>query len=241
MPPAAPRKKIHVAQSPSPVIQPSLDGASSVFAAELGKDENLLWQSRAGAGAYALAHLRSVIMGLAFIMAAIGWNAFVTRNEMMVEFKLVAWLFGVIGACYGVAPVWAYGEAKWFLFYALTNQRLLIVQLFPKRKVMSFPIKTIKRVVALNVHTSNGTLLIDAPGAASNNPIRPRAGFYGVKYAAKVVGAVEILQNPEAALKRVQAQQVQQAQKAGPMQQTQAVRPAQAENTARSFMPSSSY
>jgi len=246
MPPAAPQKKIQNPQSQTSNVQQSLDGASSVFADDLAQHEKLLWQSRAGAGAYAIAHLRAVVMGLTLVVAAIGWHAFVTRHEMMVELKLVAWIFVAVGVLYGLAPVWAFGKAKWFFFYALTNQRLLILQVFPKRKMMSFPIKTVKRVVAIHAHTGNGTLLIDAPGAATINPIRPRAGFYGVKYVSKVVEAVEILQNPEAALKRAQAQQAQQSQPARPArptlqaQQAPLVQSVQAEKTVRSFMPSSS-
>lgn len=235
---SAVQRKTKKPQAGTPDATPSLDGASSVFAAELAKDEKLLWQSRPGAGAYALAHLRSVFMGLTFFAAAFAWNGFVTRSAMMVELKLVAWLFGAVGVYYVAVPLWAYGKAKWFLFYALTNQRLLILQVFPKRKAKSFPIKTLTRVVRHNVHMGNGTLLIDAPGALSKNPIHPRGGFYGVKYVTKVVEAIETLQDPEAALKRLQAKQAQQLKQAQSLE-AQSAGPQPSAAPARSFTPSS--
>lgn len=187
----------------------SLDGAASVFADDLLAGENLLWQSRAGAGAYARAHLRAVFMGLTFFIISIVWHTVVTRGSMMVQLDLATWLFAGVGVLYVLLPLAAYMKAKWFLFYALTNQRLIILQVFPKHKAVAFPIKGLNRVAASNGYTGNGTLLIDAPGAVSKNPTTPRAGFYGVKYVAKVVEAVETLQDPEAALKRAQAQTAQ--------------------------------
>ena len=187
----------------------ALDGASSVFAAELASGENLLWQSRPGAGAYALAHMRAVIMALSFFIIAIIWHTTVKRGGMMSQLDLVTWLFAAVGVLYVLMPVWALVKAKWFVFYALTNQRLMIMQVFPRSRVQSFPIKTLNRVVTHNVHTGGGTLLIDAPGAVTKNPAVPRAGFYGVRYVAKVAEAVQTLKNPEAALKRVQAEQAE--------------------------------
>jgi hypothetical protein len=184
----------------------SLEGGSSVFAADLDKDEDLLWQSRPGAWSYAFAYMRAVLMGLTLLVVAIAWNMIVTRNHMMPQLAMVGWMFGALGALYVLLPISAYVKAKWFLFYGLTKQRLLILQLFPKRRLTSFPIKTVNRVVAHNVHLGNGTVLIDAPGALSKNPIHPRAGFYGVPYATKVQEAIETLKDPEAALKRIQAQ-----------------------------------
>lgn len=206
----------------------SLDGAASVFADDLLAGENLLWQSRAGAGAYARAHLRAVFMGLTFFIFAIVWHAVVTRGAMMVQLDLATWLFAGVGVLYMLLPVAAYMKAKWFLFYALTNQRLIILQVFPKHKAVAYPIKTLNRVAASNGYTGNGTLLIDAPGAVSKNPAKPRAGFYGVKYVSKVAQAVETLQDPEAALKRAQietAQKLKLAQPAAEPRFTPSARP----------------
>lgn len=188
------------AQSTAPHIT-----SSSPVSAELGKDEKLLWESRAGAGAYALAHMRAVVMGLTFVLVGMAWGAYVSHTHMMPEIGYVAWLFGAVGAYYLALPVLAYIKAKWFLFYGLSDRRLLIVQLFPKHRVTAFPIKALKRAVATGANVGNGTLLIDAPGAISKNPVKPRAGFYGVKYATKLEEAVFALQNPEAALEKAQA------------------------------------
>ena len=210
--PKAPGKAPGKAPESNP--QTPLDGASSVFAAVIEQDENLLWQSRAGAEAYALAHVRAVFMGLTFFLAAIMWNAVVSRGAVMAELGLVAWLFAAVGAAYVLLPVMAYVKGKWFLFYALTNRRLIILQLYPTRRVDSFPIKTLNRVAAHNVSLGHGTLLIDAPGAVVNNAVTPRAGFYGVKHVTMVIEAVETLQDPEAVLQRVHAQQAQKAEQA---------------------------
>ena len=219
MPPSTKTSKAQDAQTP-----PALDGASSVFAGDLGRDENLLWQSRAGAGPYAVAHMRAVFMGLSFFIVAIVWHAMVKRGGMMTQLDLATWLFAIVGAYYVAVPLWAFVKAKWFVFYALTNQRLIILQVFPKHRVQSFPIKTLNRVVAHNVHTGDGTLLIDAPGAVSKNPATPRAGFYGVRYVSKVVEAVQTLQDPEAALERAQALQAQKLKQTQPQQSAEAAR-----------------
>ena len=187
-----------------PAQQPALDGAASVFASTLGAQEKLLWQSRAGGGAYALAHVRAVFMGLTLFIVAVAWNAVVLNNHMMPELGLVAWVFAALGLTYVLVPLVAFIKSKWFLFYALTNERLIVLQLYPKHRVDSFPLKTVSRVVPHHVHLGNGTLLIDAPGAVSKNPTAPRAGFYGIRYVKQLVEAVETLKDPEAALKRSQ-------------------------------------
>lgn len=185
-----------------PAPPPALDGASSVFADVLGAEEKLLWQSRAGSGAYALAHVRAVFMGVTLFIVAVAWNAVVLKNNMMPELGLVAWVFAALGLAYVLMPLMAFIKAKWFLFYALTDERLIILQLYPKHRLDSFPLKTVNRVVPHHVNLGNGTLLIDAPGAVSKNPTAPRAGFYGVRYVKQLAEAVETLKNPEAALNR---------------------------------------
>lgn len=185
----------------------SLDVASSVFASVISKDENLLWQSRAGAGAFALAHMRAVVMGAAFFAFALFWSVMVKRMGSMPELTLVSWVFGAIGVGYVLVPLSAYIKGKWFVFYALTNQRLIILELFPKQQSMSFPLHNVQRVVQHNVSLNKGTLLIDAPGARSKNPSRPHAGFYGIKHVANVQKSVETLKNPQAAIKNAEEKQ----------------------------------
>lgn len=190
----------------------SLDVTSSVFASVISKDENLLWQSRAGAGAFALAHMRAVVMGVAFIAFAIFWSVMVQRMGSMPALALVTWVFGAIGVGYSLVPLAAYIKGKWFVFYALTNQRLIVMELFPKQQSKSFPLNSVERVVQHNVSLNQGTLLIDAPGARSKNPSRPHAGFYGVKHVANVQKSVETLKNPHAAIKGAEEKKAQLAQ-----------------------------
>ena len=192
----------------------SLDVASSVFSSVISKDENLLWQSRAGAGAYALAHMRAVVMGFAFLAFAIFWSVVVQRMGSMPALTVVTWVFGAIGVGYVLVPLAAYIKGKWFVFYALTNQRLIILELFPKRQSMIFPLSDVQRVVPHNVSFDQGTLLIDAPSARSKNPSRPHAGFYGVKHVANVQKSVETLKDPHTAIKNAEAKQAQLAEPA---------------------------
>lgn len=187
----------------------SLDVASSVFASVISKDENLLWQSSAGASSYALAHMRAVMMGVAFFAFALLWSIMVQRMGSMPALNMVTWIFGAIGVGYSLVPLAAYVKGKWFVFYALTNQRLIIMELFPKQQSLSFPLGNVKRVVKHNVSFDQGTLLIDAPGARSKNPSRPHAGFYGVKHVANVQKSVETLKNPQAAMKRAEEEEKQ--------------------------------
>lgn len=172
------------------------------IAAELGADEKLLWSSRPGLGAYTFAHLGGLLMGLAIAALAVVWHAVVRQAGMMPELALAAWGFAGLALAYAVLPVVAAIKGKWFVLYALTSRRLLIIELFPRHRVRAFPYKAVTQAVTKGVRKGNGTLLIDAPGAASRNPVTPRAGFYGVAHVAKVAEAVHTLRDPQAALAR---------------------------------------
>lgn len=167
----------------------------SPFDGDLGADENILWTGRPGVMAYTLAHMRAVIMALPFIGIALVWNGFVTKNPHLASFGIATWIFIVIALAYLSVPLVANFKSRWFVFYALTNKRLLILQLYPKRKVQAFAIKSVRRVVAKDVSKGVGSMLIDADGAVTKNPIRPHAGFYGIPYVEKLVEAVAVLQN----------------------------------------------
>lgn len=166
--------------------------------AVLEGDEKILWSSRPGAGAYALAHIHSAVMGLAYFILAVIWNAVVVKAVSLDYVWVVTWLFVGLGGVYAVIPAAAFLRSKIYVFYALTSKRLIILNLFPSLKVQSFPIEKVQRVVVKNVLYGVGSLVIDAPGASSKNPAKAHAGFYGVPYVARVAEAFNRLKNPQA-------------------------------------------
>lgn len=181
--------------------RPAPPAPASPFDAELGTDEKILWSGRPGVAAYTMAHARAAVMVVPFVGMAIISNSFVANNNHLESLGIVTWIFVAIALFYLVAPIGANLKARWFVFYALTPKRRLILHTYPKRHVKAFAVKDVRRVVAKDVNRGVGTLLIDADGAVSKNPARPRAGFYGVPYVEKLVEAVAALQAKDQAQK----------------------------------------
>lgn len=182
----------------NPAAKNAKPAGPSPFDAELGADEKILWSGRPGVGAFTMAHSRAVMMAVPFFGIAMVTNGFVSKNSHLASLSVVTWVLVAIGLFYMAAPVGANLKARWFVFYALTSKRLLILQTYPKRRVKAFAVKDVRRVVAKDVNRGVGTMLIDADGAVSKNPARPRAGFYGVPYVEKLVEAVDTLKNAKA-------------------------------------------
>lgn len=169
--------------------------APTPFDADLSADEKILWSGRPGVAAFTIAHARAVVMAVPFVGMAIVVNGFVTKNVQLESLGIITWVFVAIALFYAAIPLGANVKARWFMFYALTPKRLLILQTYPKRRVTAFDVKGVRRVVAKDVNRGVGTLLIDADGAVSKNPALPRAGFYGVAYVEKLAEAVSTLQD----------------------------------------------
>lgn len=190
--------------------------SKSVLEAELAQDEKLLWSHRPGPGAFALAHARAAMMGMPFIMAAMLWNGMVMKTMNVAYMGVITWMFATVGVVYLFVPLMAYMRGKIYVFYALTNKRLMILSMFPKHHVQSFPISAVNGVFVKDVQYGVGSMIIDAPGASPKNPAKPRAGFYGVPYVARVVDAFNMLKNPEAtrqaAMQQAREQQMREKQ-----------------------------
>lgn len=178
----------------SPTAKKAAPARPTPFDAELGADEKILWTGRPGVAAYTLAHARAVVMAVPFVGMAIVSDSFVTRNNHLEQLGIVTWVFVAIALFYVTVPLAANVKARWFVVYALTSKRLLILQTYPKRRLKAFAVQAVKRVVAKDVNGGIGTMLIDADGAVSKNPAHPRAGFYGIPYVEKLVDAVAALQ-----------------------------------------------
>lgn len=173
--------------------------SKSVLDAELSSDEKILWSHRPGAGAYALAHMRAAMVGMPFIMLSMLWNG-MAAESLAVPYvgPIFTWLLAGLGVVYLCVPLVAYLRGKIYVFYALTNKRLIILSLFPKHQVQSFLIGSVSRVFTKDIQFGVGSLIIEAPGAKPKNPAKIPAGFYGVPYIARVEEAFNMLKNPEA-------------------------------------------
>jgi len=87
-------------------------------------------------------------------------------------------------------------EAKNWLIYAITNQRLLIIRTFPRTKVESFEPADITRVERTTKADGSGNIIFaeDIRRGRRGNHTVPR-GLYGVGEAKRVEAAILDLRN----------------------------------------------
>ncbi len=104
---------------------------------QLQRGETLVWAERPGPAARVRAKIMIGFFGVFFFSFSIFWE-----SQAMASGEPFFALFGipfiVVGAGLVLTPMWAYVEAKRWLYYAITDRRLLIIRLFPFRKVETF-------------------------------------------------------------------------------------------------------
>jgi hypothetical protein len=162
----------------------------NVVTPELRRGEIVDWVERPRPSARARSKLTTFLFGLPFFGFAIFWThgALQSGNTY---FPLFGIPFLLVGAGMVLSPVWAFIEAKYWLFYAITNQRALIIRTFPRRKVETFAPEDITRLERTTSSDGSGNIFFaDELHHGRNGPYRVKRGFYGIPEAKRVEEAI---------------------------------------------------
>lgn len=197
-------------------VKTAQKSTKSVLEAELGLHEKLLWSSRPGAGAFAMAHMRGVLYGMPLIMLALLWQGVILKLYAVPYIGVFTWVFTALGVALTAVPLVALLRGRIYVFYALTSKRLMILSLFPKHEVKSFAFSSLTGVYTKDINFGKGTLVIEASGAHTANPLKADAAFYGIDQVRKIEDAINMILNSKAARRagaqRARIQQLQQPQ-----------------------------
>ncbi len=147
------------------------DDTFSVVTPQLRRGERALWIERPSPLARARSRLKIFLFGIPFM---------------------------VIGGGLLLSPMWSYWEARNWLVYAITDQRILIIRTFPRHKVESFEPSDITKLERTTKPDGSGNVIFAEEARRGRNGIYmvPR-GFYGVSDAMRVEEAVIKLRKSE--------------------------------------------
>jgi len=172
-----------------------------IITPQLRSGETALWVERPKPMARATSKVLLFLFGIPFFGFAVFWTAmagnFSTGDDSFSNFfPLFGIPFLVIGACLLLSPVWSYMEAKKWLYYAITDQRLMIIRSFPRRKIESWEPADISRLERTSKPDGSGNVIFAEEIRQTQNgtSTKPR-GFYGVPDAKRVEEAIAKLRN----------------------------------------------
>lgn len=164
----------------------NLDLLYGVIAPQLRNGEKPVWIDRPSPMARALSSPTKFLFGIPFLGFAIFWTS--TASQTGVSFFTLWGIpFILVGAGMVLSPVWYYLEAKNWLYYAITDQRALIIRTFPRHKIESFEPREFTRLERTVKPDGTGNVLFaeDIRRGKNGNYTVPR-GFYGVPEAKRV-------------------------------------------------------
>lgn len=170
-------------------------GLFAVVKPELRRGGIVDWVERPQAGARAGSKLSVALFGVAFSGFAVFWTHGAAQSGDAI-FPLFGVPFLLVGAGMLLAPLWTYIEAKSWLIYAITNQRVLIVLTYPRRKVESFEPGDITRPERTAKPDGTGNIFFGEDiRRGRHGPYRVKRGFYGVPEVRRVEEAILELRN----------------------------------------------
>ena len=131
------------------------------------------------------------LMGIPFFGFGVFFTAEAGEFSSDNYLPLGAFLFLVAGACMLLFPAWSYVEAKKWLYYAITDQRLMIIRTFPRSKIESWEPADITRLERTTKSDGSGNVIFaeETSGSGEDSFTMPR-GFYGVPDAKRVEEAI---------------------------------------------------
>ncbi len=171
---------------------------------ELRPDERLIWAGHAGVVALARSKLgRGFLAGVVVVGFAVVMLAYLLTGDLpMAEggnalhlMPLIMPLGGgfLFGLLLALEPLWAAYRARSTL-YAISDRRLLIVNMFPIRQVQSFPPEALNTLECTERPDGSGDLVFRkaATGSGRSRQIK-RFGFYGIPEVRRVEDEVRRL------------------------------------------------
>jgi hypothetical protein len=167
--------------------------------------EELLWYDQPAPSAVQSSVWSSAIVGLVIISAAIAWTVMAVEESPV--FVVVGFAFASVGLWLASAPIRQPIEAR-FIYYAITDKRLIVARLWPRKRVQSYAPADIK---GINVQQAdNGlsdvifgkTIHIEKEYDGTDRQTSPRAvkrtkvdAFFGIRDGARVADAISNLKS----------------------------------------------
>ena len=163
---------------------------------QLRSGETVVWVERPTPLARTKSRIVWFLFGIPFFGFAIYWTAEAGEFSSDNYFPLFGIPFLVAGACLLLSPAWSYVEAKKWLYYAITDQRLMIIRTFPRSKIESWEPADIMRLERTSKSDGSGNVIFaeETAGSGEDSFTMPR-GFYGVPDAKRVEEAIAKLRN----------------------------------------------
>ncbi len=173
------------------------DDTFAVVTPQLRRGERALWTERPSPLARARSRLKIFLFGIPFFCFAVFWTTTASQSGDPI-FPLFGIPFMVIGAGLLLSPMWSYWEARNWLVYAITDQRILIIRTFPRHKVESFEPSDITKLERTTKPDGSGNVIFAEEERRGRNGtyMMPR-GFYGVPDVMRVEEAVMKLRKSE--------------------------------------------
>ena len=171
------------------------DDPFAIVTQQLRRGEKSVWTERPAPLARARSRLMIFLFGIPFFAFAVSWTISAGQSGDAI-FPLFGIPFMVIGAGLLLSPVWSYWEAKNWLIYAITDQRILIIRTFPRHKVESFEPDDITKLERTTKPDGSGNVIFaEEERRGKNGTYMVPRGFYGVPEAMRVEDAVMQLRN----------------------------------------------
>ncbi len=173
------------------------DDTFAVVTPQLRRGERALWTERPSPLARARSRLKIFLFGIPFFCFAVFWTPPASQSGDPI-FPLFGIPIMVIGAGPLLSPMWSYWEARNWLVYAITDQRILIIRTFPRHKVESFEPSDITKLERTTKPDGSGNVIFAEEERRGRNGtyMMPR-GFYGVPDVMRVEEAVMKLRKSE--------------------------------------------
>ena len=165
----------------------------------MNKDEKLLWFDHSGPVAFFQTKLKSLMMAFPFFILGFVWFNIFLKPDMPPYMSVIGWIFVSFGVWQVLVPVWSFVVARAFMYYAITDSRLLIIQFYPRKKLKAITTKDVVSIIKLKGPDKTGTLIFEVPDLSNKKAtkegqfVKAVGTFYGINNVDRIEGAINQL------------------------------------------------
>ena len=173
--------------------------APKEIAAAMESGEKLLWFAHPNALLYTMTKMKSLVMALPFFGLSVFWFNSYMQPTSPSYMSVIGYVFIAFGLYHVFIPAWTYFIARFFVAYAITDKRVLVVQIYPRNKVKAVDMKGIIGVTRVEHSGDKGTLHILIPILGDSKKKKEgdfaeiAATLYGINHAKRIEEAVNQL------------------------------------------------